>query len=170
MQRSLFSLLALSIILAAGCGRSDTAPTQVGNASDDSVKEKYLLKSEPSEAKSVGDLRQNAKDGEELVVTGRIGGSGTPFTGKASFTLVDMSLKPCDDDCCGNPWCEADRNELKQKTVLVRFADDKGATLPFDAEKSLALKIRQKVVIRGQAAKSPDGHVSFIASGLYPQP
>jgi hypothetical protein len=64
--------------------RSHLAPAALAEG------KKYLLPSEPAGAKGVIDVRKDAKDGEEVVVVGRVGGSSTPFTpGRTSFLIVD---------------------------------------------------------------------------------
>ena len=57
----------------------------------------YKLAAEPAGAKGVIDVRKDAKDGDEVVVVGRVGGAAKPFTeGRATFLIVDPSLKPAD--------------------------------------------------------------------------
>jgi hypothetical protein len=95
----LFALLGLPALVIVGCTRTD--PT-AKNASDpkasEEAKAKYLLASEPADAKGVIDVKKEAKDGDRVVVVGRIGGSKEPFTkGRVSFTFVDPSFVPCNE-------------------------------------------------------------------------
>src|SRR5437870_8661249 len=91
-----FSLLFLAIAaLVVGCNRSDpggeNSPPDIGQA-------KFVLASEPAGAKNVIDVKKEAKDGDEVVVLGRIGGSKTPFfKDRVSFTIVDPSFVSCDE-------------------------------------------------------------------------
>lgn len=93
-------LLGLAGLTAAvvlvGCTRTDPTPN---NAADpkaaDEAKAKYLLASEPAGAKGVIELRKTAKDGDAVIVIGRIGGSKEPFTGRAAFEIVDTSFVAC---------------------------------------------------------------------------
>ena len=102
MNRWLFLVPILGLV---GCGQSsDPADTNVGGAGKHPDSSKYLLTSEPPEAKDVLALRGDAKDGDPIVVVGRVGGSKQPVVkGRAAFTIVDLSLKPCneeeDDEC-----------------------------------------------------------------------
>jgi hypothetical protein len=89
-----------------GPRRADSGPktTAVGGDSPS-----YVLSREPSGAQSVLAVREQAKDGEEVVILGRIGGSDAPIVnGRLAFTIVDPSLKPCNeknpDDDCPTPW------------------------------------------------------------------
>jgi hypothetical protein len=69
---------------------------------------KYLLDSEPEGAKGVIRVREEARDQEDVVIVGRIGGSETPWVeGRAAFSIVDPSLKSCAEcgaDDCPKPW------------------------------------------------------------------
>ena len=90
----------------------------------------FLLDEEPQGAVDVLAFRKDAKDQQDVVVVGRIGGRVNPWIkGTAAFPIVDRSLKPCNEiegDTCATPWdycCEA---ELPQATVLVMFVDETG--------------------------------------------
>ena len=103
MKRTIiFTLAGLAAAgIIAGCTRTGSAPTK-GNALDPRVSEeakaKYLLPSKPSGAKGVIEIKKAAKDGEDVVVIGRIGGDKEPFTqGRASFLIADTSFVPCNE-------------------------------------------------------------------------
>jgi hypothetical protein len=166
----LFGLAAAVVIV--GCSKTDPSPK---NAPDpkaaEEAKAKYLLASEPAGAKGVKEIRQQAKDGDEITVVGRIGGSTTPFTGSAAFTIVDVSFKPCNEiegDNCPTPWdycCDAE--EVAKGKVLVRLVDSAGKTLPEDAKELLGLKELQTVVIKGQMRNGEDKRISVVATGIF---
>ena len=101
MKKNLFvALLLMSCALIAGCYESKRASqpaTAIPEATIDSSK--YRVDTEPAQAVGVIDLRKQAKDGDDIVVVGRVGGSKRPVVqGRAAFTIVDLSLKGCDDD------------------------------------------------------------------------
>jgi hypothetical protein len=157
----------LAGLLAAGCERpGSTAPGDGPGAASG----QYLLAEEPGGAKGVVEVRKAARDGDEVVVVGRIGGSDKPFTGRASFTIVDPVLEPCEEDGCGDPWCSTDPDELKEATTLVKFVDDHGRTRPDDAESTLGLKPLQTVVVKGRAKRDAAGNLTVLADGLYRRP
>ena len=99
---------------------------------------------QPKDAADVIALRKDAKDKQDVVVVGRIGGRPNPWIkGAAAFSIVDRSLKPCNEiegDTCKTPWdycCEAD---LPKATVLVMFVDDEGKIVKQDARELLGVK------------------------------
>lgn len=163
------SAFVLVGVLAAGCGRSDNPVPSSTEGQGSLNRTQCLLAQEPSGAKNVIDIRKEARDGDEVIVVGRIGGSAKPFTGRAAFTLVDLSLEPCDDDGCGNPWCSVDRDELKRATTLVKFVDGEGKTLADDVRPALGLKALQTVVVRGQVRREGAG-LAVVASSLHVRP
>src|SRR4051812_42869132 len=111
------------VFLAAGCGPGNTTNNDAPRGGDQpqaktdpaaqAEGKKYLLASEPAKVKSIIEVRKGAKDGDEVVVAGQVGGSDKPFTeGRASFLLVDESLKA--ESTCDCPWdfCELPKKEL----------------------------------------------------------
>jgi hypothetical protein len=93
--------------LSVGCGRTDPTPKGDGTNAKvdpkekkaaDAAKARYLLASEPAGARSVIDVRKDAKNGDQVVLVGRIGGDTTPFTqDRASFLIADTSFVPCNE-------------------------------------------------------------------------
>src|SRR5205807_3311154 len=137
---------------------------------------KYLLAEEPSGAKPVKEVRQAAKDGDEVVIVGRIGGSAKPWVaGRAGFQIVDPSFKPCNekgDDACTTPWdycCDA-KEDLVQGMAMVRVVDAGGQTVAADARQLLGLKELDTVVVRGQAKRDERGNLTVLAAGVHRRP
>ena len=173
----LVGVCASALWVASGCQRSPQPQPPAKNAGGDGLsQEKHVLASEPAGAKSVLAMRKDGeglKQGDEVVVLGKIGGSVKPFTGRAAFTIVETTFKACSEregDNCPTPWdycCEAP-DDLVRGTVLVKFVDDQGKTLGDDAEKVLNLKPLQTVVVRGAAQKDEKGNITSIAArGIY---
>ena len=177
MQRFilLFGLIVSVTLIAGGCGRLGKKKNLGGPVSIqiDGSDGGYLLAEEPQGAKGVLDVRQAAKDGDDVLVMGRVGGSKKPFLdGLAGFTIVDPSLKQCSErlgDNCDTPWdyCCEDPAELKRATILVKFVDDGGKTLREDARELLGLEPLQTVVVRGKAKRDADGNLTVLASALH---
>jgi hypothetical protein len=168
-------ILALAGVLAAGCnqGNSPSGPSadQSGKGGD-----KYLLSEEPAGAKGVKEVREGTKDGDEVVVVGRIGGDAKPWVeGRAAFWIVDPSLKSCketEDDNCPTPWdyCCTPKSDLVKVMATVKVVDGKGQTVAVDARQLLGLKELQTVVVHGRAKRDDKGNLTILADGLFVRP
>jgi hypothetical protein len=132
-----------------------------------------IVDSEPSGAKGVLEVRKQAKDGDEVVVTGRVGGSTSPIiAGALVFTIVDPSLKPCNekaDDSCATPWdyCCDPKDKLAQATASIKVVDAQGNTVEKDARQFLGIKELQTVVVRGKAKRDANGNLTVLADQVY---
>lgn len=131
----------------------------------------YLLKKEPKNSRQVNAIRDKAKDGEDVFVTGRIGGQENPWIKDvAAFSIVDTSLKSCDQnpgESCPTPWdycCEAD---VAKSTLLVKFTDESGKLVKRDARELLGVKELQTVVVKGKVKRDKDNSLSLMASKIY---
>ena len=167
------SLLAMAGLLV-GCSRDNSAGPQA--AESDAAGKKYLLAEEPAGAKSVVELRKSAKDGDDVVIVGRIGGGEDPWVkGKAGFWIVDCSLKACSDiegDGCETPWdyCCESKEKLTNGMATVKFVDERGKTIDADARKFLGVDVLNTVVVRGKAKRDDEGNLIVLANGLYRRP
>ena len=109
MRKCLSMAACVGLVVVIGC--SQEAPTTTPQASN-SVStvdgSKYLLNSEPEGVTGVIKVRAEAKDQDDVVIVGRIGGSEIPWIeGMAAFTIVDPLMKHCHelaDDGCPKPW------------------------------------------------------------------
>ena len=169
---AVFASLALAGSLA-GCSQDPTvtaAPDANNSANmDGSV---YLLAAEPEGAADVIQVRADAADGDEVVVVGRIGGSGNPWIeGRAAFSIVDGSLKACSDipgDNCPQPWdycCET--SKLPGAAALVKVVDDNGDLVEADAKGLLNVKELSRVVVQGKAQRDDAGNLTILARGVF---
>ena len=100
----LLSLVAGLLVLPGCSQESSTTTSQASNSASAVDGSKYLLNSEPEDVKGVIKVREEAKDQDDVVIVGRIGGSENPWVeGRAAFSIVDPSLKPCEEGC-PKPW------------------------------------------------------------------
>jgi hypothetical protein len=167
MVRTIWILTLSALLCSLGCTSSkDPAVVLSPEAS------KYLLTTEPADAKAVAAAKKDVEDGAEVILVGRIGGSESPFVaGRASFTIVDTSLVPCSErpgDSCPTPWdycCDTD--QLPGSMAAIKVVDDAGKTLPIDAKTGLGLKELQTVVVRGKAKRDEAGNLSVLATGIF---
>jgi hypothetical protein len=99
MKRPILAGLAgvAAVFVILGCTKSGPETTNVPDPKASAEAAKYLLAGEPAGAKGVKGVKQASKDGDDVVVVGRIGGSKKPFTGRAAFTIVDLGFVSCNE-------------------------------------------------------------------------
>ena len=163
------AVILVTLALATGC--SPPSPT-ADSASPSAEMAQYFLTEAPTEAKSVLDAKKSVEDGEEITLVGRIGGSESPFvSGRASFTIVDVSLVPCSErpgDSCQTPWdycCDTD--QLPGATAVVKIVDADGKTIAKDAKKVLGMKELQTVTVKGKAKRDEAGNLVVQAPAVF---
>jgi hypothetical protein len=171
-MRQLLSLFAALLATSLLIGCSDTPEKSTGGgakANPDGAK--YLLATAPAGARGVMDVREKAKDNEEVVIVGRIGGGVDPWIkGKPAFSIVDSSLKACSEiegDTCPTPWDYCCESDLPKKKVLVKFVDASGSMVSGDAKELLGLKELQTVTVQGKAKRDDAGNLTVLARGIF---
>jgi hypothetical protein len=174
MRNSSLLLASIAIALTLGissCGKSDDAKKS-GPSVASGLPDSFLLKAAPADAKPVAEVRAKAKTGDQVVVTGLVGGSAEPFTsGAAAVTLVDPSVKPCTEDHCPTPWdycCEPVEN-LRKNMVTVEFRD-KGTLLKTSARGFHGMDHSKTVVVVGEAKRDEADNVIVHATGVFVKP
>ena len=115
-----------------------------------------------------------SEDGDAVVIVGHIGGDAKPWVdGRATFLIVDPSIKPCpSNEGCPTPWdcCCVPKEELVKVMATVKVVDGQGQTVPVDARALLGLKESQTVVARGKAKRDDKGNLTVLADGLFVRP
>jgi hypothetical protein len=159
------------IVSAIGIAFIHTESVAFAAEAEAAAEKDYLLKEEPKDAKAVVKVRKEAKNGEEVIVVGRIGGRRNPWVkGAAAFSIVDEAVKSCDQipgDTCPTPWdycCEAG---LPQKTVFVTFVDGSGKIVKKDARELLKVRELQTVVVKGKVKRDKTDNVSIQATNVF---
>lgn len=169
--RITFLFLVALVAVATGCGSESSGSASSGTAVDGS---KYLLAAEPEGALDVKQFLQDAKDGDEVVVVGRVGGEVKPWVeGLAAFNLADLSLVACNDnveDHCPTPWDYCCEPDLAEGRTLVQVVDSGGNVVSSGAKELLKIKELQTVVVKGRADRDDSGSVSLLATGVYVRP
>tara|TARA_Y100000385_G_scaffold268296_1_gene305197 strand:- start:118 stop:663 length:546 start_codon:yes stop_codon:yes gene_type:complete len=132
----------------------------------------YLLSAEPKDATSVIRVREEAASDDEVLIVGCIGGSSNPWIeGRAAFTIVDLSLKSCNDtleDKCPTPWdycCETDK--LPTSSALVKFVDNSNKVLKADPKTLFGVAELSTVIIKGSAQRDDADNLTVLASGIF---
>ena len=167
-------VLLLTFSVFTGCSQNEPEPSsspesKVAAAAEG---ERYLLTTEPDHALDVIQVRTEAVDNDEVVIVGRIGGSGMPWVeGRAAFSIVDRALEACGDrteDHCPLPWdycCELER--LPTSKALIKVVNHDGQLVKTDARELLGLTELQTVIVRGKARRDDADNLTILATGLY---
>lgn len=162
------SIVVAMLLLAAGCKEKEQAKKPAIDGTP------YLLTSQPADPLEVNELLGEAEDGDEVVVSGRVGGEKDPWVeGLAMFNIVDSSLVPCNeipDDKCPWPWDYCCDPNVAASRTLVEIVDKNGKTVAEDARRLLSIAELQTVVVKGTARRDKDGNVTLIATGIFVQP
>lgn len=165
-----FVLIAVASALV-GCSTSgDAANVTPASASIDGSR--FLLAEEPDGAVGVIAARESAKNGDPIVVVGRIGGAANPWVeGRAAFTLLDASMsvvaageddeagEMCMEDCCAGARAAC--------TTLVKVVDADGRLIAADARQLLGITDSDTLVVRGKASKDESGNFFVLADGVH---
>jgi hypothetical protein len=170
------SVLACGLALAiavAGCSKGDKHQASSGPLPKSDLADSYLLKAKPADAKGAAEVRKSAKTGDQVVVTGIVGGRKTPFVdGVAAFTIVDEAAKKCTADECETPWdfcCETPEN-LAAGSVTIEFRDQGGRPIKTPARGFHGLDNMKTVVVTGEAKRDEANNVVVVANGVFIQP
>ena len=171
LKISAILFIVFASLFNAGCRESPAGAA--ASAYDGS---KFLLPAEPEGSRNVIAVRESSKDGDEVVIVGRIGGSLNPWVDdRVAFSVVDPSLLACSDEkeegescSCQTPWdycCETDK--LPGAMALVKFVESDGSVVKHDARKVFDLVELQTVVIKGKAQRDDAGNLTILASGMF---
>jgi hypothetical protein len=164
MKKSVSLAACVGLIVVIGCSQQSPKTPAVDGS-------KYLLNEEPDGAVDVIKVREAAKDGDDILIVGRIGGVDPWVEGRAAFSIVDNSLKACSDipgDKCETPWdycCES--HKLATSTAFVKVVDENGDPVKADARELLNVKELSTVVIKGKAQRDDKGNLTILATGVY---
>lgn len=167
--------VVLGLGVLAGCaGKSKTedggktavqAPGSSAPAAEAKLPDGLFVDKAPDGAVDVAKAVSAAKEGETVVVRGRVGGVREPFTADRSvFNMGDMSLTPCNErpgDTCKYPWdfcCE----ERAKKLATVQLTGADGMVLKKGLEGDHGILPLSTVVVEGKVAPGADGSSLII--------
>lgn len=167
-RAAVVALALLAVAGAAGCRKEYEREDPDIQRATAGLPSRVLAATEPPGAKEVAAVKASAKEGDEVVVRGRVGGSSKPIVaGRAVFTLADRNaLKACSEkegDTCGTPWdyCCHSRDEISAATLTVQISDPEGRAIPANVEVS-GVKPLAHVIVRGKVGPRPDPKVLVI--------
>jgi hypothetical protein len=180
LKRPGFSFVAvLAAVIVAGCDNrpGETAQQQPtpATAAVDALPSALALPDAPPGAKDVLAVKKDAKEGDAVVIRGRVGGSKSPFVdGRASFQLVDRSLKACGEgtamDECKTPWdyCCSEAKEVAAHSATVQVVGADGRPLHAGLSGFAGLKPLSDVTVTGTVAKAGQtGTLVVNATGIH---
>ncbi len=170
MKPMISLFLGAALIGVFGCSQQSTPSAGKNKEKVDGTT--YIITTEPEKSQEVIHVLQEAKDGDDVVIVGRIGGSENPWIkDRAAFTIVDNSLKACSDipgDECPIPWdycCELDK--LQTATAFVKFVDENGSIVRADARDLFQVKELSTVVVQGKAKRDDSGNLTVLANKIF---
>ena len=180
-RKGMFGVLSVTLLAAAVTGCDDAADTARKPAAPQTAAAAQALPADlvvaeaPAGAKEVVAVRSEAKAGDTVVVRGRVGGSPSPFVdGRASFQLVDASLKACGegnpDDKCETPWdfCCEEPKTIAANSASVQVVGTDGRPMHVGLKGAGGLKPLSEVTVKGTVAKAADsGALVINATGLH---
>jgi hypothetical protein len=169
--------LVLAGVLAigvGGCGSSNEAPAPGPQSkATEQVPASVVLASAPAGEKTVDAIKKDAKEGDEVVIHGIVGGRKDPFTAqRATMLVVDKNLpNQCtqEADHCKTPWdyCCEDKGALTAKMATVQVTGADGRPLKADLKGVGGLKEMSEVVVKGKVAKVEAGMLVINATGIH---
>ena len=150
----------VSAVLLAGCGGSAETNLTTGETPS------WLVAEQPSGARPVTAVKETAREGDQVVIRGRIGGRADPMSADlAVFVMMDPAIKSCSDlgQSCPKPWdycCETPES-LKTNSVTVQIVDASNETVRVDLSRH-GFKPLDEVVVVGTVGPRPNPEVFVI--------
>jgi hypothetical protein len=159
--------VAAAMGLTVGCERAQTGESAQAPQNGAVIPAGLFATLPVADAKSVVDAKASAKEGETVLVRGRIGGSRSPFVdNRAMFTIVDASMLACSDtpgDGCKTPWdyCCEQPADIAEHAATIRLNGPDGSVLRASLKGAGGLRELSTVVVRGIVTQA-DGAVLVI--------
>ena len=157
MRTGPFLSTFLMVIALGGCGDSSTPPGADAGTS-------WLLPEMPAAAIPVAEAKRTAREGDEVVVRGRIGGRREPMTaGSAVFVMIDPAIPHCEIGKCKLPWdyCCETPEAIATNSATVKLVGVAGTLISVDLGEH-AIKPLDEVVVVGTVGPRPNEDVFVI--------
>jgi hypothetical protein len=161
-------LAVLTMLVPLTACKDSAPPAGSGTASP-----VWLLTQAPADARTVGEIKPSAVEGDTVVLRGRIGGRKDPITpGMAVFIVIDPGVPSCDQipgDNCSTPWdyCCEPRESLNANSATIQLVDEAGNPIAVDLA-GLGLRPLDEVVVIGTIGPRPSGQILIVrATGMY---
>lgn len=128
-----------------------------------------LTSGAPEQFVGVAQARQEAKNGDQVVLQGRV----KDFVdGRAVFTIMDSSIPSCSDvpgDNCPTPWdyCCETKESIVANTATVQLVDEEGKPYKGNIKGLNDLDNLTTVVAQGKAIRDESGNLVVAANQIY---
>jgi hypothetical protein len=162
------------VLALLGCKKESAPPAPTASA--DALPADLFVTTAPADAVEVVAASNSAKDGQPVVVKGRIAGAKDPIAAnRAILTLADATLQTCDripGDSCATPWdaCCEPSEVIAGKIVSVQVVGEDGRPLKATLAGESGLKPLQEIVVTG-TMRVPQGSTTPVveAKQIYVQ-
>lgn len=157
------------LALVSGCAEQKAEPLAPAAASGANAGlEKLVVAGLPAQTIGVLTAKQEKKNGDRVVVTGRV----KDFVdGAAVLTIADLSLRDCKTrgDQCATPWdyCCETREAITSGTATVRLADSAGDPLMQSLKGVGGIDHLVDIAAEGRIERDEAGNLSVVAEKLY---
>ncbi|MBK1882732.1 hypothetical protein JIN85_09915 [Luteolibacter pohnpeiensis] len=161
-----------SLFLFTSCGKKPSvAVTHEPAISLDA----YFTDSAPPDAQPIHLIRETAKPGDAVTISGRVMGRKFPFVdGRAAFVLGDPEvITACNDmpdDECETPWdaCCETKEAISKATATIQILGEDGRVLKTSVKGNHGLKELSSVTLTGTLDQSSTPEALVInASSLH---
>src|SRR5215218_2845875 len=149
--------ILLFTLMIAGCNKEGDQP----RAAADALPAGLVSSSPPGGAVDVIALRKTAKDGDTVVVKGRVGGQKEPLaSNRAIMTVADLSLPTCDKtpmDTCPTPWdsCCEPTTEIAAKSISIQVVGADRRPLKSGLGGATGIAPLKQVIVSGTVRMAP---------------
>lgn len=134
-----------------------------------SLPDDLFITEAPSDPITVSQARANAKAGDDIVMTGYIGGREKPFTaGRALFLMADSEKAPACTDTCPIPWdaCCTASEVVAANSATVQVLDSEGRTLKTDLNGANGLAPGAEITVVGKVREANESLLIVDAQGI----
>lgn len=176
MRVQVMTLVAFAVMACglSACGESSKPAGSTSAATGSSAgSPAWVLAAMPEGAVDVAAAKPTLKEGDTVVVRGRIGGRRDPVSAESAvFVMMDPAIPSCDakgDDHCSIPWdycCETPET-ISANIATVQVVDASGTPVASSVE-AFGFHPLDTVVVVGTVGARPDPKVLTIkATGVH---
>ena len=170
MKAIAFAALSLVVTVALiGCDNDESPKAKLPPISQAAINlpEGFIAREALPGAQGVTAVKSSAKDGDTVVVAGKVAGSEEPLAkNRAMMTILDPSIPTCDampGDACKTPWdaCCEPHEKVAANSATVQLVGADGKPRGGSLEGIANLKPLSRVTVSG-IARRPAGGDSLV--------